>query len=277
MIQSVIRCSRSSRHLQILISNYRFIFVHSFILDSSIFRIEYEATTCKDYYLVPGYPETFIPAGKSVTIFGQLRNKRWRCVIENCDHLNNNTEKSSKEFPNVLLCENADIEKPCDMIQDDKQYVCYYPLIGSIPSSIITELNDEPNDETTSEAEESNSDTETEDNNTNKEHMNSSLCKCGRHLPPSRNSRLQSCSFCQYCTMRSPVKTITAREHLKYVNFQRFPSVSSVPLPTLPESPTESTIAELNMALESLAKITPRSRPVSGRSDCNRNSWTARF
>ena len=261
-------------------SNYRFLFVHFFILDPTIFRIEFQATTCKDYYLVPGCPETFIPSGKSLTIFGQLRNKRWRCVVENDIGLNNNVEKS-----NVFLRENSGIEgvsdQFCDAGQDgnNKQFVCCFPLIGSIPSSIIAELNeginiDKANDETSSE---SNTDTEIEDN-TNTEHRNSSWCKCGRHLPPSRDSfsKPKSCSFCQYCavpSIYSSVQTITA-EHLENLNFKRLPSMSSVPLPTLPESPTEKTIAELNMALENLAKIT---RPVSEGSDCSRNSLTSGF
>ena len=241
-------------------------------LDTTIFRIDFEAITCKDYYLVPGCPETFIPAGRSLTIFGQLqRNKRWRCVVNNDYHLE---------------IEKSDVIR----LQNDRQSTGQsYPLLGSIPSSIIAELNegislnvDHVNDEATSEAEESSTDTDTEDYIEAK-HANSFLCKCGRHLPPGRNSLSKvnsQCSFCQYCaipTISSSVQTITAGNYPERPNFQRFSSVSSISLPTLPESPTETTIAELNTALESLAKITPRSRPFSGGSDGSSSSWTSDF
>ena len=251
--------------------------------DTIIFRIDFEAVTCKDYYLVPGRPETFIPSGTSITVFGQLRNNRWRCVVKNDCCLN--IEKSD-----VFLRENSDIKNTsdefCEISQYENNEQFSYPLIGSIPSSIIAELNEgnnvnvgKMNDETTSEAEESSTDTEDE---ADTKHTNSFLCKCGRHLPSSRNSlsRLKSCSFCQYCaipTISSSVQTNTAG-HSVQLNFQRFSFISSVPLPTLPESPTETTIAELNTALENLAKITPRNtRSFSGGSDGSCNSWTSDF
>ena len=262
-----------------------FLGVDNQIKDTTIFRIDFEAVTCKDYYLVPGCPETFIPCGTSITVFGQLRNNRWRCVVKNDSCLN--TKKSD-----VFLRENSDIKNTsdefCEISQGKYNKQLSYPLIGSIPSSIIAELNegnnvnvDKMNDETTSEAEESSTDTE---DDADTKHTNSFLCKCGRHLPRSRNSlsRLKSCSFCQYCaipTISSSVQTTTA-EHSVQLNFQRFSFIglSSVPLPTLPESPTETTIAELNMALENLAKIAPRNtRPFSGGSDGSCNSWTSDF
>ena len=220
--------------------------------------------------MVPGCPDTLIPAGISVTIFGQLRNKRWRCAVKNGDCLN--SEISPRTFSDVSFQENSKIR--ISQEGNIKQSHCCYPLIGSIPSSIIVELNEGINigktdHDTTSEDEESNTDKETE------YPVSSSLCECGRQLSASKNSlsRLSSCSFCQYCNAPGPIQAITP-ERLENLHFQTFPSDASVPLPTLPESPTETTIAELNMALESLAKIT---RPVSGGSDSSRSSWTSRF
>lgn len=206
--------------------------------------------------MVPGCPETLIPAGKSVTIFGQLRNKRWRCAVKNGDCLNSDSETSSRTLSDVSFHENSKTR----IIQEgnNKQSDCFYPLIGSIPSSIIVELNERINivktdHETISEDEESDKEAEY--------HASSSLCECGRQLSASKSSlsKFPSCSFCQYCNTPGPIQAITP----------------DVPLLTLPESPTETTIAELNMALESLAKIT--TRPVSGGSDSSRSSWTSRF
>lgn len=208
--------------------------------DTTVFRIEFEATTCKDYYLVPGCSETFIPAGKTVYVFGQLRNKRWRCMIRNYDHPNE-LEISSKELTN----ENAS----------------GFPLIGSIPSTIIAELNDgigiiEPKYGRTTR--EGSTVTDIDGASKEKEHIMTSICKCGQNLPPTRNSfaaKNQSCTFCEHCTRPSSIQTIAAKE-IEYLKVQRFPSRGAESLSTLPESPTEETIAEMSIAFDSLSTVT---------------------
>ena len=215
--------------------------------------------------MVPGFPETFIPTGNSVTIFGQLQNKRWRCAVQNNNHLDGkikkNLDKTSQEF--------------CTKNEDE--FNCCFPLIGSIPSSIIVELNQDISNEKISEQlnkEIEKTKKEMECTKTDIEPTKPTLCECGRNLS-KKNSfpRRRFCSFCQYCQTPGPIQTITS-EHLEYQNFQSFPTPGR--LPTLPESPTESTIAELNKALKNLTEIAPRSRPVSGGSDSSCNSWKGR-
>ena len=241
-------------------------------VDPTIFRIEFESTTCKDYLLVPGCPESLIPAGKSVAIFGQLRNKRWRCAVKNGDHRNNDSEIPSRKFSDASFYEDSK-KKIIPEGNDHRQSDCCCPLIGSIPSSIIVELSEGINinkidHDATGDEESSSPDKE-------KDRTMLTLCECGRQISESKNSlsRIPSCSFCQYCNTPGPVQAVTP-ELLQNLPFQKFSSASSTPLPTLPESPTETTIAQLNMALESLAKIT---RPVSGGSDSSRSSWASRF
>ncbi|XP_028400365.1 uncharacterized protein LOC114523587 [Dendronephthya gigantea] len=250
-----------------------------------MFRIEFKTTMSKDYYLIKGCPETFIPAGKSVTIFGQLQNKRWRCVVEDADYANN--VRSSNELFDPFVDEKKDT-RTCDVSRNivqekkDSRFLPCYPLIGSLPSSVIADFNDRMNlendDSKALYSKDHDIDGDIEDTSIDIDHSDIVLCECGRRLPSSHDvpPRLPSCSFCQYCTFPSPIQTITP-EHLEQLNLQRFPSMSAAHLPTLPESPTESTIAELNMALESLAKLRPRSRPASSGSDGScRNSWTYR-
>lgn len=256
-----------------------------YILDTTMFRIEFKTTISKNHYLIQGCPETFIPAGESVIIFGQLQNKRWRCVVED-DYANNGIERSSKQSSDAFP-DGKKSTRTCNVsqniVQDKKGsgFVSCYPLIGSLPSSVIADFNDgvnlENDDRKALYSEEHYVDEDIKDTNTDKDYSNT-VCECGRRLPSSRyvHPRLPSCSFCQYCTYPSPIQTITP-EHLEQLNLQRFPSMSATQLPTLPESPTESTIAELNMALGSLAKLRPRLRPVSSESDGScRNSWTYR-
>ena len=82
----------------------------------TITRVEFSATAKQNYFLVIGRPDTLIPEGQTFTIFGRLPNGRWRCSMDREDR-----QGSSN----------------CNDTQD----INSYPLIGSVPTSVIVELN----------------------------------------------------------------------------------------------------------------------------------------
>ena len=43
---------------------------------------QFQATTKTAYLLVPGFPDTLLPAGTALSVFGQLPNGRWRCCVQ---------------------------------------------------------------------------------------------------------------------------------------------------------------------------------------------------
>lgn len=63
-----------------------------------------------------GRRDTLICKGESFTVFGRLPNERWRCYVERKERLYKSDDGK--------VCENFS-----------------YPLIGSVPSSVIVELN----------------------------------------------------------------------------------------------------------------------------------------
>lgn len=87
----------------------------------------------QDYILVPGQIETFVPAGTNVKIFGQLPNRRWRCLVESNELL--------KTF-NILINDlskddSAQRSRDITSLKNLLNNLPDYPLIGCLPSSVI--------------------------------------------------------------------------------------------------------------------------------------------
>ncbi|XP_047138094.1 uncharacterized protein LOC100215135 isoform X1 [Hydra vulgaris] len=92
-------------------------------------RDEFVCQIKKDYYLISGRRDTLIPANTNVTVFGQLRNRRWRCFVERNDILNS-LKNLLRDLKNKEENEVDDIMKKINNIPD-------YPLIGSLPNSVL--------------------------------------------------------------------------------------------------------------------------------------------
>ena len=99
-------------------------------------RCEFQSTTNKDYCLVPGHPRTLIPKGTELTILGQFSNNRWRCFVElpkkTLTRLTNGQNSgSSSEVESISSFDTTEDES-----RTDKDF-----LIGSVPNSLLVELN----------------------------------------------------------------------------------------------------------------------------------------
>ena len=99
-------------------------------------RCEFQSRTNKDYCLVPGHPRTLIPKGTELTILGQFSNNRWRCFVElprktSTRLTNGQNSGSSSEVESVSSLDTTEDES-----RTDKDI-----LIGSVPNSLLVELN----------------------------------------------------------------------------------------------------------------------------------------
>ncbi|XP_022806448.1 uncharacterized protein LOC111343523 isoform X2 [Stylophora pistillata] len=102
-------------------------------------RCEFQSTTNKDYFLIPGHSRTLIPKGTELTILGQLPNNRWRCFVKlprsksaglaNGQHL-----ESSSEVESISSFETADDEDVTNTGANTDT------LIGSVPNSLLNDL-----------------------------------------------------------------------------------------------------------------------------------------
>ena len=100
-------------------------------------RCEFQSTTNKDYCLVPGYPRTVIPKGTELTILGQFSNNRWRCFVElprktSTRLTNGQNSESSSEVESI---------SSFDTTEDESRTDNDILLIGSVPNSLLVELN----------------------------------------------------------------------------------------------------------------------------------------
>ena len=110
-------------------------------------RKEFVTRTTQDYYLVPTRMETFIPSGTSVTIFGQLPNRRWRCLIEldelikTMNSLVDDLEARDKRHTvNLTDDEKLIVTKTISGMEEHRNNLPQYPLIGSLPTSILEKI-----------------------------------------------------------------------------------------------------------------------------------------
>lgn len=96
-------------------------------------RCEFQSRTNKDYCLVPGHSRTLIPKGTELTILGQFSNNRWRCFVElpSTRLTNGQNSGSSSEVENISSFDTTEDES-----RTDKDI-----LIGSVPNSLLVELN----------------------------------------------------------------------------------------------------------------------------------------
>lgn len=99
-------------------------------------RCEFQSTTSKDYYLVPGHPRTLIPKGTELTILGQFSNNRWRCFVElprktSTRLTNGQNSGSSSEVESISSFD----------ITEDEGRTDNDILIGSVPNSLLVELS----------------------------------------------------------------------------------------------------------------------------------------
>ncbi|XP_065051634.1 microtubule-associated serine/threonine-protein kinase 2-like isoform X2 [Rhopilema esculentum] len=102
-------------------------------------------TTAKDYYLVPGRRDTFVCKGTKMTLFGQMSNKRWRCWIEidnlvsSMNSLLPNAEASSDKNNNGETLFDKNKKYLSNLTKEDFENRGY-PMIGSVPTSLVEEL-----------------------------------------------------------------------------------------------------------------------------------------
>lgn len=124
-------------------------------IEEAITGEERSGTVLKDYYLVPGRKETLICKGAKMTLFGQLPDKRWRCWVEiddlitsmnqliaEADDQGNNNASAKDSAPDKNKQNVSSLSKD-DILNRG------YPLIGSVPSSLVKEL--ENSDSTTND------------------------------------------------------------------------------------------------------------------------------
>ena len=103
-------------------------------------RCEFQSTTSKDYYLVPGHPRSLIPKGTVLTILGQLPNNRWRCFVE----LPKNTRtivtngSHSETSSEVESISSFDISEEGGFANSSSNIETF---IGSVPTSLLVELS----------------------------------------------------------------------------------------------------------------------------------------
>eukprot|EP00111_Clytia_hemisphaerica_P015751 TCONS_00046511-protein len=110
---------------------------------------EFKTRTTQDYYLVPTRMETYIPSGTEVTIFGQLPNRRWRCLIEMdeliakmnslVEDLDNQTQKRNTLNLSTPPNDNTKfiVSRTKSSLEQRRNNTPSYPLIGSLPTSIL--------------------------------------------------------------------------------------------------------------------------------------------
>ena len=116
------------------------------LLFSAISGQERSGTILKDYYLVPGRKETLLCKGVKMTLFGQLPNKRWRCWVEIDDlitSMNKLITETDDEGNNNAGTQNSLSDGNSHYINSlskDDLLSRGYPLIGSVPSSLVEEL-----------------------------------------------------------------------------------------------------------------------------------------
>ena len=91
--------------------------------------------------------ETFIPSGTNVTIFGQLPNRRWRCLVEfdelikTMNSLVEDLEARDKRHTiNLTDDEKLVVTKTIGGMEEHRNNLPQYPLIGSLPTSILEKI-----------------------------------------------------------------------------------------------------------------------------------------
>ncbi|XP_028409057.1 uncharacterized protein LOC114531641 [Dendronephthya gigantea] len=249
--------------------------------ESTVKRIEFSATASKNYFLCVGRHDTLIPEGQTFTVFGLLPNGRWRCFMDKDERLGS-----------------------CKDSNGDNNYT--YPLIGSVPSSVIVELNqpcsikDYVDSLSVSSNETSPPGTPADDLSTNSPEP---FTFDGLKPPSSQSSRRSSdgvirtssqasqpepySNHRRACTLpqsRSPVSTsqgsptptrptrLTPSGNQAFTHRVTRPSDSSMS-PTSPQPQSVSNaISDLNRALDCLAALRPRSRVSSNVSTSSRTS-----
>lgn len=103
-------------------------------------RCEFQSTTSKDYFLIPGHSRTLIPKGTELTILGQLPNHRWRCFVELprkkfTGLTNGQHSESSSEVESISSFDITDDENVTNTGANTDV------LIGSVPNSLLVELS----------------------------------------------------------------------------------------------------------------------------------------
>lgn len=243
-------------------------------------RIEFSATAKNNYFLVIGRPDTLIPEGRTITIFGRLPNGRWRCFMDREDDHRGSCNDSNGH----------DIHS--------------YPLIGSVPTSVIVELNqpsrikDFVDSLSISSNEMSPPGTPADDLSTTSSNSftydviipssQSPRRLSDAVVSSSQTSRSEPYSNHKYGNTLAPPKSplstseqtlpptrptqISPLGHQVLTHRVTRPSDSSMsPTSPQPESVSDA-MTDLNRALESLAALTPRSRVSSNVSTCSRTS-----
>ena len=122
-------------------------------------RKEFTTKTTQDYYLVPTRMETYIPLGTSVTIFGQLPNGRWRCLVEldelikTMNSLVEDLESRDKRHTmNISGDDKLIVTKTVGGIEEHRNNLPQYPLIGSLPASILEKIPLDEDDQQSSDS-----------------------------------------------------------------------------------------------------------------------------
>lgn len=131
-----------------------------FFVSGEFKKKELTCCTTQDYYLVPGRMSTFIPAGTKVTVFGQLPNKRWRCLVEmdeliktmnglvkdlgsnpasaepiNKQQTVNTAPSATKSVVDIAL--GISMGKATNFDETKRNNIPDYPLFGSLPTSVL--------------------------------------------------------------------------------------------------------------------------------------------
>lgn len=234
----------------------------------SFTRVEFMATAKKDYFLVIGRRDTLMAEGQSFSVFGRFSNGRWRCCMDRGGGQDN-----------------------------EKVDAHLYPLIGSVPTSIIKELNqpsrikDLVDSLSISSNEISPPGTPADDLSTTSASSftynaipgSQSPCRtldapapCGKDSisEPYSNHKSDSIFTSTTCVQSAaPTRPTQLNPSSNPVFIKRvtLPSASSIsPTSPRPESITNA-IMDLNRALESLAALKPRPR-VSSTSSRTSNS-----
>jgi len=106
-------------------------------------RDEFTCTTNRDYFLVPGRIETFIPRGTKVNVFGQLPNGRWRCVVETSDLLTTTRQlvkglksgdvTTRDERGDEIISQSRNVNTLMNNLNNEPDY----PILGCLPTSIL--------------------------------------------------------------------------------------------------------------------------------------------
>lgn len=244
-----------------------------------ITRIEFSATASRNYFLAIGRHDTLIPEGRTITVFGRLPNGRWRCYVDTED------QKGS--------CED-----------NDGHDTNSYPLIGSVPTSVILELNqpsrikDYVDSLSISSSEASPPGTPADDLSTTSSSSftydvippssQSPRRSSNAAKPNSQAARSEPYSNHKYGDTLTPPKSpfptseqtpppsrptqLSSSGNQVFTHRVTRPSNSSIS-PTSPRPQSVSNaISDLNRALESLAALSPRPRVASNVSTCSRTS-----